>query len=102
MNETRGGVSKRQMKRSKVVVGWREGLHLRPAARLVRVAQRFHSSISLTFGGRIADLRSILSVIALCATMGAALDIEVIGEDEQNAIEAVEQAFSSGDGDDVS
>lgn len=88
------------MKHSKVVVLWAEGLHLRPAARLVRLTQRFQSSISLTFGGRIADLRSILSVIALCATMGAALDVEVKGEDEQNAIEAVQQMFSSGDGDD--
>ena len=83
------------MKRSRVVVPWAEGLHLRPAARLVRVAKRFHSSIVLTLGGRIADLRSILSVIALCATMGAALELEATGEDEQNAIEAVEQVFSS-------
>lgn len=85
------------MKRSRVVVLWTEGLHLRPAARLVRMAQSFQSSIVLSFGGRIADLRSILNVIALCATMGAALDVEATGEDEENAIEAVQQMFSSGD-----
>lgn len=86
------------MKRTRVVVSWKEGLHLRPAARLVRVAQRFRSSISLRLGGRIADLRSIVSVIALCATMGSAIDVEVTGDDEQNAIDAVEQLFVSGDG----
>ena len=89
------------MKRSTVEVPWREGLHLRPAARLVRVAQKFRSSISLTFRGKVADARSILSVIALCATMGVALDVEVTGDDEQNAIAAVEQEFLLSGGEDV-
>ena len=81
------------MKRATVAVPWREGLHLRPAARLVRVAQKFRSSISLTFHDRVADARSILSVLALCATMGVALGVEVAGEDEQLALAAVEQEF---------
>ena len=83
------------------MVPWSAGLHLRPAARLVDVAQKFRSSVMLTCRGRAADLRSILSVIALCATMGATLDIEVDGEDEQNAIDAVEQVFSSDDVDEA-
>jgi phosphotransferase system HPr (HPr) family protein len=94
-------MSKSAVKRSTVRVPWREGLHLRPAARLVRIAQRFRSSISLTFGGKVADVRSILNIIALCATMGAALDIEVLGDDEQNAIAAVEQEFRASGGEDA-
>ena len=82
------------MKRSTVQVPWQKGLHLLPASRLVRVAQNFRSSISLRFRGRVADVRSILSVVALCATMGVTLDIEVTGDDEQNAIAAVEQEFT--------
>ena len=73
------------------------GLHMRPAVRLVRVAQQFRSSISLKFGGQIADLRSILSVIALCATLGTSLDVEVNGDDEQTALDALEQVFSADD-----
>jgi phosphotransferase system HPr (HPr) family protein len=83
------------MKRSKVVVLWREGLHLRPAAALVQVAKQFRSVIHLRCGGKIADLRSILSVLALCATMGTGLDVEAAGDDEQDAIQAIEQVFSS-------
>jgi phosphocarrier protein len=89
------------MKRARVVVPWTAGLHLRPAARLVRVAEQFRSSAMLTFRGRVADLRSILSVVALCATMGATLDIEVDGDDEQSAIDAVEQVFGLSDDDDA-
>jgi len=86
------------MKRSRVVVLWQCGLHLRPAARLVQVAKDFHSTIYLKCGGKIADLRSILSVIALCATMGTGLDVEAVGDDEQDAIQAIKQVFSSHSG----
>ena len=87
------------MKHSSVIVQWSAGLHMRPAVRLVRVAQQFRSSISLKFGGQIADLRSILSVIALCATLGTSLDVEVNGDDEQTALDAIEQVFSADDDD---
>ena len=73
---------------------WREGLHLRRAARLVQLAQQFRSRIVLTFDGKAAELRSILSILTLCATMGATLDLEASGEDEQSAIAAVEAMFS--------
>jgi len=75
-------------------VPWREGLHFRPAAKLMQVAQRFHSEILLKCGGRIADLRNILSIVALCATMGTALEIETTGDDEQIATQAIEQVFA--------
>jgi len=61
----------------------------------MQVAQRFRSTIVLKCGERIADLRSVLSMIALCATMGTPLDVEAIGEDEQEAAQAVEQVFSA-------
>lgn len=81
------------MQRSKVTVPWREGLHLRHAATLVKVSQRFSSTLRLQCGGRIADLRSIVSLLTLCATMGTTLDLEVSGDDEQEAAQTVEQIF---------
>jgi len=62
---------------------------------LVRVARGFRSTIHLKCGEKIADLRSIMSIIALCATMGTGLDIEVTGDDEQDATQAIEQVFSA-------
>lgn len=82
------------MKRSRVVVPWPEGLHLRPAAVLVRTAQRYRSTIQLRCEDRIANLRSILSIMALCATMGAGLDLEISGDDELDASTAIEHLFS--------
>ena len=83
------------MKNSQVIVPWREGLHLRHAAKLVQLGKFFRSTISLKCGHKIADLRSIVSVISLCATMGTTLDVEVRGDDEAEATRAVERAFSA-------
>ena len=83
------------MKNLKVVVPWREGLHLRHAVKLVQLAKFFHSSICLKRGPKMADLRSIISVISLCATMGTALDVEIVGDDEQAATQAVERVFAA-------
>jgi len=86
------------MKSSSVVVSWHDGLKFRSAARMIRVAQQFRSTIVLTCGGKIADVRSILRVVMLCATLGAVVGIEATGEDEELAIQAVAQVFSSGEG----
>lgn len=55
------------MKRLTVVVPWPEGLHVRPSARLVQTAQRFRSSLFLLRGDERVDMRSILSILAMCA-----------------------------------
>jgi phosphotransferase system HPr (HPr) family protein len=83
------------MKHSKVVVPWQEGLHLRQALTLVKIGKFFRSSIVLRSGHKLADLRSIISIIALCASMGTALDVEVCGDDEADATRAIEKAFST-------
>lgn len=87
------------MKRSTVVVSWDEGLQFRSAARMIRVAQQFRSSIVLKCGEKIGDGRSIMSVVMLCAAMGAVISIEARGEDEELAIKAMTQAFTVGDDD---
>ncbi|MFO1451342.1 MAG: HPr family phosphocarrier protein [Opitutaceae bacterium] len=86
------------MKRSHVVVPWSHGLHLRPAAALVKAARRFRSAVLLRSGDKVADLRNILSIIALCATLGTPLAIEATGDDEQEAADAVERVFTSEQG----
>ena len=85
------------MKQSKVVVAWPEGLHARPSARVARIAQNFASTIKLECNGHVANARSCLSILLLCATLGSTLTIEAQGEDEERALQAVEQVFTSGE-----
>jgi phosphocarrier protein len=80
-----------------VTVPWEKGLHLRAAVRLVRLAQGFQSTISVRCQNQVANLRSIVSIVSLCAVMGTVLDFEITGDDEQAAASAVEQVFSMDD-----
>lgn len=82
------------MKLSKVVVSWKEECHFTHAVKLAKLAARFHSTILLKCNDEIADLRrsSIITIVALCA-MASVLDLEVAGDDEQDAAQSVEQVF---------
>lgn len=65
------------------------GLHARPAAELVQTAARYKSDISLEHGVRKANAKSIITVLALGARQGAAVEIKVSGEDELEALAAI-------------
>jgi phosphocarrier protein len=84
------------VERTKVAVQWAEGIHLRRAARLVRVGRRYRANVVFKFNDRIADVRSIVSIVTLCATMGSILDVEISGEDEKDAARAIKQVFADG------
>jgi phosphotransferase system enzyme I (PtsI) len=73
----------------------RLGLHARAAAKLVRVASEFKSSVKLQRhdGSINADAKSILSVLMLAATRGTELRLVVDGPDEKEALEAVVSLF---------
>lgn len=84
------------MKATHVTVKWDDGLRMRTAARLVRLARRFRSRICVRMGPRIADGRSLLSIRILSASLGSPLDIEASGNDEYEAIQAMESFFDGG------
>lgn len=76
------------------------GLHARAAAQLVRLAGKFRSRIILrrTDNKASADAKSILSVLTLAASRGTELEIKIEGEDEADAMEAIEELFAVGFG----
>jgi phosphocarrier protein len=71
------------------------GLHARAAARLVQVASRFRARITLTKEGRSVDAKSILGVLMLSGALGDRLLLAAHGEDEGEALAAVEALFLS-------
>jgi phosphocarrier protein HPr len=76
------------------------GLHARAAAQLVRLANKFKSTIKLkrTDNRGTADAKSILSVLTLAATIGTELLISVDGGDESVAMAAVKEIIANGFG----
>ena len=88
------------MLKGRVKIINRLGLHARAAAGLVRLASNFQSKIKLlrTDNSVNADAKSILSVLTLAASKGVELEIEVEGEDEKVAFEAIQEIFKNGFG----
>jgi len=76
------------------------GLHARAAAQLVRLASGFKRKILLSrpYTNAFADAKSILSILTLAASMGTVLFLKVEGEDERDALEAVDRLFGEGFG----
>ena len=93
LNAFPSAVSDRNMKRTQVVIPWKEGLHLRPASRLVRLARSSKSVVCLKVGEKVANARSILALLLLCAVAGMVVDLEINGEDEDSVLSSITSVF---------
>ncbi len=83
------------MLKAPVVLGNRLGLHARAAAKLVRAAKGFQSSIRLVDGDDAeADAKSILSILALAASKGTELTLIADGVDEKDAVDELLRLFA--------
>lgn len=67
----------------------RLGLHARAAAKLVHLAGRFQSQISLAMNGEEVDAKSILGILLLAAAKGSQVIVKCDGDDEQEAMTAL-------------
>lgn len=65
------------------------GLHARASAKLTQAAGTYASSVWLTRNGRRVNAKSIMGVMMLAAGLGAEIEIECEGADEQQAMDAL-------------
>ena len=65
------------------------GLHARASAKLTKLAGSFRSEVFLTRNGRRVNAKSIMGVMMLAAGIGAEIEIEIEGEDERQAMDAL-------------
>jgi phosphotransferase system HPr (HPr) family protein len=81
-----------------------QGLHMRPAAAFAKLARQFQSTVTLRFEDRAVNGKSQLDLMLLAAEPGAALVLEVAGDDAPAALAAladlIESVTANGDGDD--
>lgn len=84
------------MKIFKINIQNSEGLHARPASRLVELCHRFDSSIMISSQEIEADGKNITEVLGLGAEMGRTLTIGITGKDETEAEKAIKEFFNGG------
>lgn len=80
----------------KITVKNPTGLHLRPAGLLCKEAMKYKSLITFTFGDCTANAKSVLSVLGACVKCGDEIELTCEGKDEQEAMDALIAAISSG------
>jgi phosphocarrier protein HPr len=71
------------------------GLHARAAAKLVHTAARFKSDIKVRKGDEEVDGKSILGILLLAAGRGSVVTIRADGEDERQALDAIEKLIDA-------
>ena len=79
----------------------RLGLHARPAAAFVKLANRFRCESSVAKDGMVVNGKSIMGVMTLAAECGSELTIRADGDDAETAVDSlaalVQRQFETAD-----
>jgi phosphocarrier protein FPr len=86
--------------RTDVVVELAHGLHARPATEFVALASSFAADVRVRHGDRVANGKSLASLLSVGAGSGAALTLLAKGDDADAALAALAAAVEGGLGED--
>jgi phosphocarrier protein HPr len=79
----------------KLIVKNKQGLHARPAALFVQIANKFDAHITVTRDKERVNGKSIMGILMLGAEKGSEITIEAEGEDASLAIAELETTVNS-------
>lgn len=65
------------------------GLHARAATKLVQLASKFQSEISIGRDGQSVNAKSVMGVLLLCGSKGTVIEISATGPDADACVDAV-------------
>ena len=72
------------------------GMHVRPGAEFVKVANRFKSSVEIHKDGAVVNGKSILGMMTLAAECGSTIRIKTEGQDAEQAMAALLELVAAG------
>lgn len=81
--------------RKELVVKNKQGLHARPAALFVQIANKFDSRIIVKREEEEVNGKSIMGILMLGAERGSVIILEVDGDDAALAMEELEKIISN-------
>ena len=71
------------------------GIHARPAGLLVKEAKKVTSSITIKKDGKTADATRLMAVMGMGVKCGNTVELEISGDDEDAAYEAMKAFFET-------
>ena len=80
--------------RKSVVVNMQDAMEARPIAMLVQTANQYGSRIYLEQGSRRINAKSIMGMMGIALLNGDEVVLDVEGEDEEEAIAAMEASLT--------
>ena len=80
----------------KVTVVNAQGFHMRPAGVFAGEMGKSQSDVTIMFGGRPVNAKSLMNIIAACIKCGAEIEIVCDGPDEQAALDKAVEMVESG------
>ena len=72
------------------------GMHVRPGAEFVKVANKFKSAVEVHKDGAVVNGKSILGMMTLAAECGSTIRIKTNGEDAEQAMNALCELVAAG------
>lgn len=75
----------------------KQGLHARPAALFVQVANRFDARVTVMYNDEKVNGKSIMGILMLGAEQGTEITIEADGKDAELALVELEKIISCED-----
>ena len=78
-----------------VVIKNKQGLHARPAALFVQIANKFDCDITVTKGKTKVNGKSIMGIMMLEAGRGTRVTISANGDNAERAVNELEELLSS-------
>ena len=80
-----------------IVIKNKQGLHARPAAIFVQIANKFDSDISVIKDNEAINGKSIMGILMLAAEYGTLISIKATGPDAEEAVLALENILLKGE-----
>lgn len=72
-----------------------EGLHARPAALFVQIANKYDSELELEAHGKTVNGKSIIGIMSLGVFQGEEVTLTATGSDEKELIAELKQLFEN-------
>jgi phosphocarrier protein NPr len=75
-----------------------KGLHVRAATMLANALKAFEAEVTLSHGEQSANAKSVMHLLLLTAAQGSQVEVSAVGNQAQEALEAVSSVIEDGFG----
>lgn len=80
----------------KIVVNNPSGLHARPASVLAQAAGHCKSNVTILYGTRVIQAKSILNIMAAAIKCGTEIELQCDGETEEEDLKTLSELIENG------